>query len=129
MTVPPTLKTNSHKNFHKGAVMHTFLIGQILEVRPISRTNKSTGELISTIDVTIQSILQDKDNFNVINTEVVSYPFNMRPKFDAIKGKYIAIPYKYSSYKDSSYFFPDANLNFVIFDSDPFLEKAKDKRG
>lgn len=109
--------------------MHTFLIGQILEVRPISRTNKSTGELISTIDVTIQSLLQDKDNFNVINTEVVSYPFDMRPKFDAIKGKYIAIPYKYSSYKDSSYFFPDANLNFVVFDSDPFAQKAKEKRG
>lgn len=105
--------------------MHTFLIGQIMEIRPITRTNKGTGEVISTIDVTVQSTLKDKDNYNVFSTETISYSYEMKPKFDAIKGKYIAMPYKYSSYKDQSFFFADTSLNFVVFDENPFLEKTK----
>ena len=105
--------------------MHTFLVGQILEVRPVTKTNKSTGEVTSTIDVTVQSVLKDKNNYNVYSSQTIQYSFELKPKFDLLKGKFIAIAYRYLSTSKGIYFFADDDMNFIVFDENPFADKPK----
>ena len=87
--------------------MYTYLLGFCDEVRPISRIDKKTGEVASSID------------------ETINYDFSLKPKFDSVKGKYIAVPYRFLNTRNGAYMFPDETLSFQVFNENPFLKETK----
>lgn len=106
--------------------MYTYLVGFCDEVRPLSRVDKKTGEVFSSIDVTVTFESQDLQGYLIKSTETINYDFSMKSKLDSIKGKYIAIPYRFLNTRTGAYMFPDDNLDFQVFLSNPFAnEKSK----
>ncbi|MBE2984228.1 hypothetical protein CCAL9344_04540 [Campylobacter sp. RM9344] len=103
--------------------MYTYLIGFCDEVRPISRIDKKTGEVSSSIDVTITFEGRDKQGYLIKSTETISYDFSLKPQFDSLKGKYIAVPYRFLNTRNGAYMFPDDSLNFQVFNENPFASK------
>ncbi|WP_041962223.1 hypothetical protein [Sulfurospirillum cavolei] len=100
--------------------MHTYLIGQLEEVRPVERKNKN-GELISMIDVMVTFTSRDLQGYLVKSTDTLSYPADLLSKFSPFKGKFIAIPHVFLTTKTGNYLFPDQNMSFLTFDRDPLL--------
>ena len=99
--------------------MYTYLLGFCDEVRPISRIDKKTGEVASSIDVTITFESRDQHGY------LINYDFSLKPKFDSVKGKYIAVPYRFLNTRNGSYMFPDESLSFQVFNENPFLKETK----
>ena len=102
--------------------MYTYLLGLCDEVRPISRIDKKTGEVSSSIDV-FES--RDQQGYRVKSTETLNYDFSLKPKFDSVKGKYIAVPYRFLNTRNGAYMFPDESLSFQVFNENPFLKETK----
>ena len=86
--------------------MYTYLLGLCDEVRPISRIDKKTGEVASSIDVTITFESRDQHGY-------------------LVKGKYIAVPYRFLNTRNGAYMFPDETLSFQVFNENPFLKETK----
>jgi hypothetical protein len=105
--------------------MHTLLIGQIVGVRPITRKDKSTGEILQSVDVSVQSNLTDNDGYDLPNIETINFPFSMISKFQAYKGKYVAIAYRFMPTKNGNYLFVDESIAIIPFDSNPLETKKK----
>ncbi|PSM52714.1 hypothetical protein CBLAS_0831 [Campylobacter blaseri] len=103
--------------------MYTYLIGLVDEVRPISRTDKKTGEVLNSIDVTITFEGHDTKGYLIKNTETVNFDFFLRAKFDEVKGKYIGIPYRFLNTRTGAYMFPDDSMDFQVFENNPFVKK------
>ena len=105
--------------------MYTYLLGLCDEVRPISRIDKKTGEVASSIDVTITFESRDQHGYLVKSTETINYDFSFKSKFDSFKGKYIAVPYRFLNTRNGAYMFPDETLSFQVFNENPFLKETK----
>lgn len=105
--------------------MYTYLIGKVDEVRPLSRIDKKSGEVLNSIDVTITFEGRDNQGYLIKSTETINYDFSFKSKFDAVKGKFIGVPYRYLNTRTGSYMFPDDNLNFEVFETSPFISKVK----
>ena len=104
--------------------MYTYLLGFCDEVRPISRIDKKTGEVASSIDVTITFESRDQHGYLVKSTETINYDFSLKPKFDSVKGKYLAVPYRFLNTRNGAYMFPDETLSFQVFNENPFLKET-----
>lgn len=104
--------------------MHVYLIGLLEEVRPVERKDKKTQEMKPMIDVTITFSSKDNDGYLVKSTETLSYSSEMKPKFDPLKGKFIAIPHVFITTPNGNYLFPDEKMQFFTFDKDPLLQPA-----
>ena len=104
--------------------MYTYLLGLCDEGRPISRIDKKTGEVASSIDVTITFESRDQHGYLVKSTETINYDFSLKPKFDSVKGKYIAVPYRFLNTRNGAYMFPDESLSFQVFNENPFLKET-----
>jgi len=101
--------------------MHTYLVGLLEEVRPVERKDKKTGEIKHLIDVMVTFSSKDNDGYLVKSTETLPYPLEMKPKFDPLKGKFIAIPHVFITTSNGNYLFPDEKMQFFTFDKDPLL--------
>lgn len=107
--------------------MYTYLIGYCDEVRPLTRFDKKSGETISTIDVTVTFESNDQDGYLIKSTETISFDAKLKPKFDSVKGKFIAIPYRFLNTRTGAYMFPDDSLDFQVFSKNPFISKEVTK--
>lgn len=107
--------------------MYTYLIGYCDEVRPLTRVDKKSGETISTIDVTVTFESNDQDGYLIKSTETISFDAKLKPKFDSVKGKFIAIPYRFLNTRTCAYMFPDDSLDFQVFSKNPFISKEVTK--
>ena len=97
--------------------MYTYLLGLCDEVRPISRIDKKTGEVSSSIDVTITFESRDQHGYLVKSTETINYDFSLKPKFDSV-------PYRFLNTRNGAYMFPDESLSFQVFNENPFLKET-----
>ena len=103
--------------------MTSFFVGEVDEVRPVSRKDKTTGVLVMSTQLTATFEVIDADGYKVKSTEDITFPIDLLGKLQAVKGKFIAIPYKTISTKNGTFTFPDDNLNFSIFDKNPLEVK------
>lgn len=105
--------------------MTTFFVGQVDEVRPTSRKDKTTGQV--QMSATLTATFETMDNEGYLNksTENISFPIDLLGSLQSTKGKYIAIPYMYISTKSGNYLFPDDGLKFSVFDKHPFATDKK----
>lgn len=107
--------------------MYTYLIGFCDEVRPLSRVDKKTGEVINSIDVTITFESKDQHGYLIKSTETISFDHTLKSKFDFVKGQYIAIPYRFINTRTGAYMFPDDSLDFQVFKENPFSKEIISK--
>lgn len=105
--------------------MYTYLIGFVDEVRPNVRTDKKTGEVFRSVDLTVTFEAHDNENYLVKSTETIQFPFEKFDLFKTYKSKFIAIPYRFLNTKNGAYMFPDENLSAEIFENNPFFPKTK----
>lgn len=105
--------------------MHTLLIGQIIGVRPVTRKDKTTGEITHSVDVSIQSNLVDNDGYDLPNIETINFNYSMLSKFQSYKGKFIAVAYKFMPTKNGNYLFVDDSIQLIPFDNNPLETKKK----
>ena len=103
--------------------MTSFFVGQVDEVRPVSRKDKTTGQVNMSAQLTATFEVTDSENYLVKSTEDISFPIDLLASLQAVKGKYIAIPYKTINTKNGTYTFPDEALNFATFDKNPLMDK------
>ncbi len=103
--------------------MTTFFMGQVDEVRPTSRKNKDTGQITKYATVTATLETQNNEGYLIKATEDVQFSIDLLGSLQAIKGKFIAIPYAFISTPKGSYLFPDDNLKFTVFDKNPLEVK------
>ena len=104
--------------------MTSFFIGLVDEVRPMSRKDKTTGQVSMSTQLTATFEVVDSEGYKVKSTEDISFSIDLLGSLQAIKGKYISIPYKTINTKNGTYTFPDDALNFATFDKNP-LEQIK----
>ena len=104
--------------------MTSFFVGKVDEVRPISRKDKTSGQVTMSTQLTATFEVTDSDGYLVKSTEDISFSIDLLGGLQAVKGKFIAIPYKTISTKNGTYTFPDDNLNFSTFDRNP-LDQVK----
>jgi hypothetical protein len=107
--------------------MTTFLIGQIQGVKQQTR-NKSDGTSQSFTLVAVFNQFFDSEGFPVTISENVQFPIDHFSALTGYKGKYIAIPYTSLSTKNGNYIFPNSDMQYLIFDKNPFenpVNKAK----
>jgi len=105
--------------------MTTFFVGQVDEVRPTSRKDKTTGQV--QMNATLTATFQTQDNEGYLNksTENISFPIDLLGGLQSAKGKYIVIPYTTINTKNGTYTFPDDNLSFQTFDKNPLSMDKK----
>lgn len=105
--------------------MTTFFIGQVDEVKPTSRKDKTTGQV--TMSALLTATFETHDNEGYLNksTENISFPIDQLGALQSAKGKYIVIPYTTINTKSGTFTFPDDSLSFSIMDSNPLAEKKK----
>ncbi|WP_456479657.1 hypothetical protein [Nautilia sp.] len=99
--------------------MTTFLIGQIMGVKQQTR-NKSDGTSQTFTLVNVFNQLQDNEGFPVTVSENVQFPIDHYMTLMGYKGKFIAIPYTSLTTKNGNYIFPNADMQYLIFDKNPF---------
>ena len=107
--------------------MITYLVGFVDEVRPNIRTDKKTGEVFQSTEVTVTFEAKDKGDYLVKSTETISFPFSDFEKYLKMKNQYIAVPYRFMNTKNGSYMFPDENLTAVTFSENPLILKGAKK--
>jgi len=103
--------------------MTTFLIAQVDEVRPLSRKDKTTGQINSLSQVTATFQAKDSEGYLVKSSENITFPIDLLSKLQSTKGKFIAIPYATINTKNGTFTFPDDNLDFQVFDKNPLEVK------
>ena len=103
--------------------MTSFFVGQVDEVRPISRKDKTSGVVAMSTQLTATFEVIDTEGYKVKSTEDITFPIDLLGSLQAVKGKFIAIPYKTINTKNGTYTFPDDNLNFSTFERNPFEVK------
>ena len=99
--------------------MTTFLIGQVKGIKQQER-RKSDGSVQVFTLVNVFLELTDKEGFPVTVSENVQFPLEEYVKLMQYKGKYIAIPYTSLSTRNGNYIFPNSDLQYFIFDKNPF---------
>ena len=107
--------------------MTTFLIGQIMGVKQQERKKADGGSQVFTL-INVFHQLYDLEGFPVTISENVQFPIEHLNTLQGYKGKYIAIPYTSLSTKNGNYMFPNSDVQYLIFDKNPFdlaVNKAK----
>jgi len=106
--------------------MTTFFIGQVDEVKPVNRKDKTTGQVTMSAFLTATFSSVDNEGYLNKSTENISFSIDKLGALQAAKGKYIVIPYTTINTKSGTYTFPDDSLSFSVMDSNP-LEKLSKK--
>ncbi len=105
------------------------LIGQIKGAKVVTRTDKSTKQTTANCEVIIQYEDFDKDGELVLDTDTVQFDVNELDNFKSNLNKFVVIPYLFLATKSGTYLFPDDNMHYHIFDTNPLLNNnSKDKK-
>ena len=101
--------------------MITYLIGLVDEVRPVKNTNRQTGEITQTLEVTVTYSSHDLEGYKVKDTEILRLPITDREKWQSYKDKFVGIPYRFISAGQRGNFLIVADdIQIEIFDKSPF---------
>lgn len=105
--------------------MITYLIGLVDEVRPVKNTNRQTGEITQTLEVTVTYSSHDLDGYKVKDTEILRLPITDREKWHGFKDKFVGIPYRFISAGQRGNFLIFADdIQIETFDKSPFAASA-----
>lgn len=101
--------------------MITYLIGLVDEVRPVKNTNRQTGEITQTLEVTVTYSSHDLEGYKVKDTEILRLPITDREKWQSYKDKFVGIPYRFISAGQRGNFLIVADdIQIETFDKSPF---------
>ena len=101
--------------------MITYLIGLVDEVRPVKNTNRQTGEITQTLEVTVTYSSHDLEGYKVKDTEILRLPITDREKWQGFKDRFVGIPYRFISAGQCGNFLIVAeDIQVEIFDKSPF---------
>lgn len=101
--------------------MITYLIGLVDEVRPVKNTNRQTGEITQTLEVTVTYSSHDLEGYKVKDTEILRLPITEREKWQAFKDKFVGIPYRFiSAGQRGNFLIVAEDIQVEIFDKSPF---------
>jgi hypothetical protein len=105
--------------------MITYLIGLVDEVRPVKNTNRQTGEITQTLEVTVTYSSHDLEGYKVKDTEILRLPITDREKWQSYKDKFVGIPYRFISAGQRGNFLIVADdIQIETFDKSPFSASA-----
>ncbi|NOQ29931.1 MAG: hypothetical protein GQ570_02285 [Helicobacteraceae bacterium] len=96
-----------------------FFIGQIMEVKPTEREDKTTRKITYNTEVTVLADGYDEEGFRKMSLENAQIAEH---HYDVLKdqiGKFVAIPYIKLSTKNGLYVFPDDSLAPIVMDKNP----------
>jgi hypothetical protein len=99
--------------------MITFLVGQIKGIKQVER-KRSDGSIQMFTLINVFMELEDKDGFPTVVSENIQFSIEEYPNLLQNRGKYIAVPYLSLSTKNGTYIFPSNDLQYFIFDKNPF---------
>ena len=108
--------------------MNTYFIGQLKVVKPGNRKDKATGQINSFTQVTVSFEAEGKDGFPIMAMTDFQFDVQKLGELTQMVGKYIVIPHLTISTPKGTYTFMDDNLEYKLFDTNPFdVAKAKVK--
>lgn len=102
-----------------------YAIGKVRQAKERSFTNRSTGEIRSSCEVTLEFSVTDKNGEIVLDMEHISFPISELQNFKSKMNSYVAIPYRFIVTKDRSMIFPDEDLPTIFFAQDPLAQSAQ----
>lgn len=97
------------------------LIGQIKGAKVVTRKDKVTQQTIANTEVIVQYEDFDKDGELVLDTDTIQFPVDELDKFKANLNKFVVVPYIFLVTPKGSYMFPDENMNYHIYDTNPLV--------
>ncbi|PLY06612.1 MAG: hypothetical protein C0625_08440 [Arcobacter sp.] len=105
------------------------LIGQIKGAKVVTRKDKQTQQTLANTEVIVQYEDYDKNGELVLDTDTVQFPATDVDIFKAHVNKFIVVPYIFLATKGGTYMFPDDNMNYHFYDTNPLLIKdSKDNK-
>eukprot|EP01029_Cantina_marsupialis_P022750 TRINITY_DN5575_c0_g1_i2.p2 TRINITY_DN5575_c0_g1~~TRINITY_DN5575_c0_g1_i2.p2 ORF type:complete len:112 (-),score=21.70 TRINITY_DN5575_c0_g1_i2:524-859(-) len=104
------------------------LIGQIKGAKVVTRTDKTTKQVTATCEVIIQYEDFDKDGELVLDTDTIQFPVDELDNFKKNLNKFVVVPHLFLTTKSGTYLFPDENMNYHIFNSNPLIPVVTEKK-
>ncbi|MGP1450600.1 MAG: hypothetical protein ACTTJS_05695 [Wolinella sp.] len=102
-----------------------YAIGKVRQAKERSFTNRTTGEIRVSCEVTLEFNVIDKNGESVLDMEHINFNINELAKFRTHINQFVAVPYRYISTKDRSMLFPDDDLPTIFFNHDPLSENSQ----
>jgi len=104
--------------------MTTYLIGQLIEVEPIEVQKKGSRNVEMRVELTVQFDGINEGGYIKRSTETVSFTdedaMDVYDRFEPLRDKYVAVPYRTISTPKGTYTFPDTSLPIFDFDKPIF---------
>lgn len=100
--------------------MTTHMIGQLLEVKPVERTDRKTEKVSYSTDVTLMFDGLDEEGYKNISVETINIDEDYREELEDKKGKYVSIAYISRTSQYGTTFFPDRSMPVMVLDRNPF---------
>lgn len=108
--------------------MNYQFIGQIRGAKVVTRKDKTTQQVIANAEVIIQFEDHDKNGELVLDTNTIQFPADELQIFKDNVGKFICVHHVFLNTKSGSYLFPDDNMQYHFYDTNPLIAIAKDKK-
>lgn len=110
--------------------MNYQFIGQIKGAKIVSRKDKTTQATISNCEVIIQFEDYDKNGELVLATNTIPFHVDELQNMKDNVQKFICVHHLFLAAKSGTYLFPDENMNYQIFDTNPLVQNSntKDKK-
>lgn len=103
------------------------LIGQVKGAKVVTRKDKQTQQVIGNCEVIVQYEDYDKNGELVLDTDTIQFDVNELDNFKANINKFIVVPYIFLVTKGGTYMFPDDNMNYHFYDTNPLIVKESKK--
>ena len=107
--------------------MNYQFIGQVKGAKIVTRKDKTTQATIANCEVIVQFEDYDKEGELVLSTNTIQFGVDELQNMKDNRGKFICIHHVFLVAKSGSYLFPDDNMNYQIFESNPLVPN-KDKK-
>jgi len=99
--------------------MTTYLLGQLLEVKPIEMQDKKTQKTIYSTDITVLFEGIDEEGYKKVSAETINVDETMYDSLKEFIGKYVAIAYRTINAKSGTYTFPDNTMPVMTMEKSP----------
>ena len=99
--------------------MTTHFIGQILEVKPYTRTDKKTKKEEEQTQVTVMFDGYDEGGYRVPSIETITVAEHWFDDLRINKGKFVAIAYRTINTQNGTYTFPDQDIAPLFLEKNP----------
>ena len=100
--------------------MNLFLIGQLLEVKPIEQTDKKTDRVKYSTDLTVLFQGFDEEGYKKISAETINVDEEYYKELKPHIGKYVAIAYHSETNQWGTRTYPDRSMPVMTMDKSPF---------